>query len=123
TRTRDRLRVRVAARCVVGRLRARRCGDDGVRSPPGDRIATSRHRDSRESSNATRMRWHPLVLLVLAACAAGDAAEDLSLPALHAEKDLRVGSVNDPATALTFFRDVAVAPDGRMYTLHRQGSE
>ncbi len=69
------------------------------------------------------MRRHPLALLILASCAAGDAAEDLSLPALHAEQELRIGSVNDPATALTFFRDVAVAPDGRMYTLHRQGSE
>jgi hypothetical protein len=43
---------------------------------------------------------------------------DLMSRRLALVPELRVGSVDDPATALTYFRAVEIGPDGRIYTLH-----
>ena len=59
--------------------------------------------------------------LLCAGCAdAGDGTGLATLPAWTAERDLRVGSVGDSATVLTWFRAMEVGPGGLMYTVHPQ---
>lgn len=50
--------------------------------------------------------------------ASGDGAQ--GIPDWDAELDLRIGSVDDPAYSLTWFRTMTVGSDGAMYTLHPQ---
>lgn len=63
-------------------------------------------------------------LSVLAACGLGDSdGGPDGVPDVErwrAERDLRVGSVDDPDETLTYIRDLEVGADGTIYTLHRQ---
>ena len=63
----------------------------------------------------------PSLLLLLAAvvsCSPRTGPDPLQeLPRWTATEDLRIGSVDDEETALTFFRDVVVGPGGRMATV------
>lgn len=63
-------------------------------------------------------------VVVLAGCGQGDSdggPNGLSdVDRWRAERDLRVGSVDDPDETLTYIRDLEVGPDGTIYTLHRQ---
>jgi hypothetical protein len=60
-----------------------------------------------------------LATCALAACGPQDRAADLaSLPLQTAQVELRVGALDDPVYALTWFREMEVGPDGTMYTLH-----
>lgn len=64
---------------------------------------------------------HLLLVVPLLACAGGDASRAaLEANRLALEPELRIGSIDEPGTILTRVRDLAVAPDGRIYTLHRQ---
>jgi hypothetical protein len=56
--------------------------------------------------------------LLLAACGSDPGAMDLMSRRLALVPELRVGSIDDPATALTAFRSLEVGRDGRIYTLH-----
>lgn len=62
------------------------------------------------------------LLTLLAACGAEDRPQDLMDRPLVLVPELRVGSVDDEATALTFFRQLEIGSDGRIYTLHPQES-
>lgn len=59
-------------------------------------------------------------LLAVACSGSPPAAHSLDGPSLSHETLLRIGSVDDSATALTWFYQLAVAPDGRIYTIHPQ---
>lgn len=63
-------------------------------------------------------------LAVLAACGQGGSDGDpdglAGIERWTTERDLRVGSVDDPDETLTYIRDLEVGPDGTIYTLHRQ---
>ncbi|MDX1395354.1 MAG: hypothetical protein R3195_13280 [Gemmatimonadota bacterium] len=61
-----------------------------------------------------------VAICVVAAVACGGSAETAVEPvrALIAEEIVRIGSVDDPETALTSFEVLEVAPDGRIITLH-----
>lgn len=61
-----------------------------------------------------------LATVVLAACGGPRERGPEALAEWPATRELRVGSVDDPGTALTWFRGMEVGPDGRMYTLHPQ---
>jgi hypothetical protein len=54
------------------------------------------------------------------ACAGDTGSSTFSDHILTAVEELQIGSVDDPVTALTWFRALEVAPDGSIYTLHRQ---
>jgi len=57
----------------------------------------------------------------LLGCAAGDSsAPGFDAPRLALEAELRIGSVDDPELAFTWFRGLVVGPDGRIYTAHPQ---
>lgn len=59
--------------------------------------------------------------LVIVACRGPEfGAPNDSVPTWTAVPDLRVGSVDDPDYALTYFRAMEVGPDGTMYTVHPQ---
>lgn len=62
------------------------------------------------------------LLALLAACGPADRPLDRMDRPLELVPELRVGSIDDEATALTFFRQVEVGTDGRIYTLHPQES-
>lgn len=67
---------------------------------------------------------HPVVLVLflipLIACDdAGSRAVALA-PPLEATQELRIGSVDDSATILTYVRAMDVSPDGRIYSAHPQ---
>jgi hypothetical protein len=64
----------------------------------------------------------PSFLVLLAGCRAADRPMDLMERPLQLVPELRVGSIDDEATALTFFRQLEVGSDGRIYTLHPQES-
>lgn len=73
-------------------------------------------------------RVHTMAVLLTASLVgcggSGSSSETLSdLPIRSAELELRVGSVDDPEYALTYFRAVGTGPDGTMYTLHRMDQE
>jgi hypothetical protein len=60
-----------------------------------------------------------LSVMALSACAGeADAPGPEPIVELAAEPEIRIGSVDDPTYALTWFRSMEVAPDGTMYTLH-----
>ncbi|MEN8376047.1 MAG: 6-bladed beta-propeller [Gemmatimonadota bacterium] len=59
-----------------------------------------------------------LPALGLGACGERPAATESPIPVLSATEVLRVGSLDDPDYALTWFSMVEVGPDGRIYTLH-----
>jgi hypothetical protein len=63
-------------------------------------------------------------LAVLAACGQGDSdGGPDGLPEIErwrAERDFRVGSLDDPDETLTHIRDLEVGESGTIYTLHRQ---
>lgn len=61
-----------------------------------------------------------LASLQLSACAAEPDELVVDYDALTATEVLRIGSVDDPETALTDISALRVADDGRIYTLHRQ---
>lgn len=54
---------------------------------------------------------------VLVSCRGNETPIDRP-PALEASADLRIGSVDDPETSLTWFRELEVGPEGRIFTLH-----
>jgi hypothetical protein len=65
----------------------------------------------------------PLILFTaLAIACTTDDGTPGAFPAepLTAALELRVGSADDPELAFTWFRDLEVGPDGRIYTLHPQ---
>jgi len=64
-----------------------------------------------------------VALLVLGACEADRVAPAESLPRLVAEERMRIGSVDDPETALTSFFALEIGPDGRIYTAHRRDQQ
>lgn len=65
-----------------------------------------------------------LLTASLAGCGGSGSSGDLhDLPVRPAELELRVGSVDDPDYALTYFRAVETGPDGTMYTLHGMDQE
>lgn len=72
-----------------------------------------------------RIRSASIGLAILAAtgCGSADPTDSDRRQTLTAEETLRIGSVDDPETALTDFRDLERSPDGRIYTLHFQGGE
>lgn len=61
-------------------------------------------------------------LLYLGTGCGEEAAESslAGLPRLSLVQELRIGSVDDPDQAFTWFRELEVAPDGRIYTMHPQ---
>lgn len=68
----------------------------------------------------------PALLLsaFLAGCESPGPSGDLSaLPVRSAQLELRIGSVDDPEYALTYFRAIETGPGGTMYTLHRMDQE
>lgn len=76
------------------------------------------------SSLTLRSLTLPGVLLLALACSEGpdnDSAAEIS--ELEAVEVLRVGSAEDPDYAFTWFRELEVAPNGRVYTLHSQTNE
>lgn len=58
------------------------------------------------------------MLLLATACAGVDASSDLTSRRLLLVPELRIGSVDDAETALTYFRGLEVGPDGRIFTVH-----
>jgi hypothetical protein len=54
------------------------------------------------------------------ACADDTSSHVEPLPALAAVETLRIGSVDDPETALTTIRALEIGPDGRIYALERR---
>lgn len=61
------------------------------------------------------------IAFLVTACGRPDSAhDDGDYPELEAIETLRIGSVDDPETALTWIVGVTVAPDGRIYSLHPQ---
>lgn len=71
-----------------------------------------------------RAAHHATLLLsaTLIACATGDAGDVIEPPPHAAREELRIGSVDDSATMLTYVRDLVVGPERRIYTLHPQES-
>lgn len=63
-----------------------------------------------------------LLLIVLARCDSAGRRSEAALPTLPAALELRIGSVDDPATVLTYIRSMVVDDDGRIYTTHPQES-
>lgn len=62
-----------------------------------------------------------ILIASIAACAGGEGeVSTTEAPRLAAERELAVGSPDDPVLAFTWFRDLEVGPDGRIYTLHPQ---
>lgn len=57
----------------------------------------------------------------LAACDDG-ASDPPAPPLLEATRDLRIGSVNDPGSLLTFITRMAVGPNGEIYSAHPRES-
>ncbi len=68
-------------------------------------------------------RLAPLLVfhLVLSACDDG-AAPPPSPPLFEATLELRIGSVNDPGSLLTYITGMAVGPEGRIYSAHPRES-
>lgn len=62
------------------------------------------------------------ILSLLAACNTVDRPTNIVDRRLDLVPDLRVGSIDDEAMALTFFDGLEVGRDGRIYTLHPQES-
>ena len=59
--------------------------------------------------------------VVCGACGGpGQGDDNNSTPEWTAALDLRIGSIDDPEYALTYFRAMEVGPDGTMYTVHPQ---
>lgn len=58
------------------------------------------------------------MLLIAAACMGDGASSDLTSRRLLLVPELRIGSVDDAETALTFFRGLEVGSDGRIFTVH-----
>lgn len=56
---------------------------------------------------------------VLVSCRGNETPIDRP-PALEASADLRIGSVDDPETSFTWFEELEVGPEGRIFTLHPQ---
>jgi hypothetical protein len=62
----------------------------------------------------------PLFLLAPLSCGTkGGPAPLEELPQWSATEDLRIGSVDDEETALTWFRGIVIGPQGQMATAHR----
>lgn len=60
-------------------------------------------------------------LCLLSACFDSTSSDDLvGVPNWGASLDLRVGSIDDPDYALTWFQTLEVGTDGRIYTVHPQ---
>lgn len=67
----------------------------------------------------TFFRLLPTLSILCSSCSSGGSSESgEAIPMFNAQLDLRIGSVEDEEYALTWFRGVLVADDGRMYTLH-----
>jgi hypothetical protein len=73
------------------------------------------------------IRWLPgcfaVLLLTFLSIACSDSSSLDKLAVLDswiAERDLRVGSIDDPDYSLTWFRTLAVSEAGRIYTVHGQ---
>ena len=68
-----------------------------------------------------RRQYPRFLALVALLGGCGAAAEDVSAPpVVQAERTVRIGSVDDTASALTFVREIVVGRDGRIYSLHPQ---
>jgi hypothetical protein len=68
-----------------------------------------------------KRRWVVLACAALAACGSPESSgPTLEGPRLAVDEALRIGSVDDESTSLTWFRSMAVGPDGRIYTGHLQ---
>ncbi|MFV1987002.1 MAG: 6-bladed beta-propeller [Gemmatimonadota bacterium] len=59
-----------------------------------------------------------VVLVVGCGVNVGSDRDDGTVPPLVAEETLRIGSVDDPETALTSIRALEIASDGRIVTMH-----
>jgi hypothetical protein len=61
----------------------------------------------------------PTLPILCSSCSSGGSPESgEAIPVFNAQLDLRIGSVEDDEYALTWFRNLLVADDGRIYTLH-----
>jgi hypothetical protein len=71
-------------------------------------------------SRAARYGWPVFVTLLLGTMACGEGGEGAAAdrPILHAVEELRIGSVDDPDTALTRVAAIVLGPDGRIYSLY-----
>ena len=68
-------------------------------------------------------RLIPLLVLALLSCGTqGGPAPLEELPQWSATEDLRIGSVDDEETALTWFRGIIIGPQGQMATVHQMES-
>jgi hypothetical protein len=76
----------------------------------------------RQPGVSSRAVVPALLLAVLGACAGEDAGggtvEDLALASV--EREVRIGALDDPDLAFTPVSSILVAPDGTIWTLHRQ---
>ena len=61
-----------------------------------------------------------VLVAVIAACSGATADENSAPPVVQAERTLRIGSVDDTASALTVVREIVVGRDGRIFSLHPQ---
>lgn len=61
-----------------------------------------------------------LLLPLLAGCDAADAPTAAGAPLLAVTPELRIGSVDDPETALTWVSGLVVDDEGRIFSAHRQ---
>ena len=58
------------------------------------------------------------IAAIAAACTADTGESSSAPPVAEARQTLRIGSVDDSASALTFVREIVVGRDGRIYSLH-----
>lgn len=69
------------------------------------------------------LRFTAVLAVALAACGGASApGGELDAVTLALEPELRIGSVDDDADVLTWFGELVVAPDGRIFTAHRMES-
>lgn len=61
-----------------------------------------------------------MTVFVAVACSGATADETSAPPVVQAEQTLRIGSVDDTASALTSVREIVVGRDGRIFSLHPQ---
>lgn len=86
-------------------------------------IHSGSRQGSRRQKEVARIVCAGVAILALGGCDAAPVDQAESLPHLVAEERLRIGSTDDPETALTSFFALDIGPDGRIYTAHRRDQE